>query len=112
MLNRLSTLIAICVVIALCLSALPLLAQTVPIDSDTFSGFQARSIGPAVMGGRIADIAAIHEGQRLTVYIGAASGGVWKSLDGGTTFKSVFDKQPTQSIGSIAISAQPVLSST
>ncbi|MBZ5598516.1 MAG: glycosyl hydrolase [Acidobacteriia bacterium] len=103
MLNRLSTLIAICVVIALCLSALPLLAQTVPIDSDTFSGFQARSIGPAVMGGRIADIAAIHEGQRLTVYIGAASGGVWKSLDGGTTFKSVFDKQPTQSIGSIAI---------
>ena len=40
---------------------------------------------------------------RLTVFVGAASGGVWKSLDGGTTFKPVFDKQPVQSIGAVAI---------
>ena len=40
---------------------------------------------------------------KTTIFVGAASGGVWKSLDGGTTFKPVFDKQPVQSIGAIAI---------
>ena len=40
---------------------------------------------------------------RLTIFVGAASGGVWKSEDGGTTFKPVFDEQPVQSIGAIAI---------
>src|SRR5262249_9372788 len=44
-----------------------------------------------------------HEGQRLTIYIGSASGGVWKSRDGGTTYKPVFDKAGTQSIGAITI---------
>ena len=87
----------------LTLLAVPAFSQDVQIDSDTFSGLSARAIGPAVMGGRISDIAAVAQGQRLTVYVGAASGGVWKSLDGGTTFKPVFDKQPTLSIGSIAI---------
>jgi photosystem II stability/assembly factor-like uncharacterized protein len=78
-------------------------AQDVQIDADTFSGLLARPIGPAVMGGRIADITAIQKGNRLTVYVGAAGGGVWKSEDSGTTFKPVFDKEPTQSIGSVAI---------
>ena len=78
-------------------------AQDVTLDSDTLSGLPIRAIGPAAMGGRIADIAAVHEGQRLTIYVGSASGGVWKSVDGGTTFKAVFDKQPSLSIGSIAI---------
>ena len=45
----------------------------------------------------------MHEGDRLTVYVGAASGGVWKSINGGTTFKPVFDKQDVQSIGALAI---------
>src|SRR6201982_2046871 len=55
------------------------------------------------MSGRIAAVTGVHEGSRLTVYVGAASGGVWKSMNGGTTFKPVFDKQPVQSIGAIAI---------
>jgi photosystem II stability/assembly factor-like uncharacterized protein len=55
------------------------------------------------MSGRIAAIDAVHEGQRLTVYVGAASGGVWKSVNGGTTYKPVFDKQPVQSIGAVTI---------
>jgi photosystem II stability/assembly factor-like uncharacterized protein len=77
--------------------------QEVTLDSDTLSGLPIRAIGPAAMGGRIADIAAVREGQRLTIYVGSASGGVWKSVDGGTTFKPMFDKQPSLSIGSIAI---------
>jgi photosystem II stability/assembly factor-like uncharacterized protein len=55
------------------------------------------------MSGRVAAIDAVYEGQRLTVYIGSASGGVWKSVNGGATFKPVFDKQPVQSIGAITI---------
>src|SRR6266446_4961096 len=80
-------------------------AQTpsVKFDSETISGLGARNIGSATMSGRIAALDAVQEGQRLTVYIGAASGGVWKSLNGGSTFKPVFDKQPVQSIGAITI---------
>src|SRR5204862_7850355 len=40
---------------------------------------------------------------KVTLFVGAASGGVWKSTDGGTTFKPVFDEQPVQSIGAIAL---------
>ena len=80
-------------------------AQTpaVKVDSDAISGLGARNIGSATMSGRITSIAAQHEGQRLTIYVGSASGGVWKSLNGGTTFKPVFDKQPVQSIGAVTI---------
>ncbi len=79
------------------------LAQQPRFDSETISGLGARNIGSATMSGRIAALDAVQEGQRLTVYIGAASGGVWKSLNGGSTFKPVFDKQPVQSIGAITI---------
>jgi len=72
-------------------------------DSETISGLGARNIGSAAMSGRISAIAAVHEGNRLTVFIGSASGGVWRSKDGGTSYKPVFDKQPVQSIGAIAI---------
>jgi photosystem II stability/assembly factor-like uncharacterized protein len=75
----------------------------VKVDSETISGLGARNIGSAQMSGRIAAIDAVREGQRLTVYIGSASGGVWKSVNGGTTYKPVFDKQPVQSIGAITI---------
>ena len=55
------------------------------------------------MSGRVAAIDAINQNGRLTLFVGAASGGVWKSVNGGTTFESVFDRQPVQSIGAIAI---------
>src|SRR5437763_16718950 len=76
---------------------------TVKFDSETISGLGARNIGSAATSGRIAAIDAVHEGQRLTIYVGSASGGVWKSQDGGTTYKPVFDKQPSQSIGAVTI---------
>src|ERR1700753_2603782 len=75
----------------------------VKVDSQTISGLGARNIGSAQMSGRIAAIDAVQEGGRLTVYIGSASGGVWKSVNGGTTYKPVFDKQPVQSIGAVTV---------
>lgn len=83
-----------------------LAAQEVKFDSDTISGLGARNIGSATMSGRVSALTAVKEDGRLTVYIGAASGGVWKSVNGGTTFKPVFDKQTAQSIGAIAIDPQ------
>jgi len=76
-------------------------ADAVKVDSETFGGLAARAIGPAVMGGRIAAIDA-YTGDKVTVYVGAAGGGVWKSENGGLTFKPVFDDY-AQSIGAIRI---------
>jgi len=73
------------------------------VDSAAISGLGARNIGSAAMSGRVAAVAARNEGGKTTVFVGAASGGVWKSQDGGTTFKPVFDEQPVQSIGAITI---------
>ena len=85
------------------LAQTPTVKVDVKVDSETISGLGARNIGSAAMSGRVAALDAVQEGQRLTVYIGSASGGVWKSVNGGTTFKPVFDKQPVQSIGAITI---------
>ena len=81
-------------------------AQEPKFDSDTISGLGARNIGSATMSGRIAAIAAVKEDGKLTVYVGAASGGVWKSSNGGTTFKPIFDKESVQSIGALAVDPQ------
>lgn len=90
---------------ALSTSALSQPAQpaVAKVDSETISGLGARNIGSAAMSGRIAALDVVPDGNRLTVYIGAASGGVWKSVNGGTTYKPVFDKEPVQSIGAITI---------
>src|SRR5690242_13764354 len=74
------------------------------VDSGTISGLSARNIGSAAMSGRITALAGYREPSgRVTLFVGAASGGVWKSSDGGTTFKPTFDDQPVQSIGAIAV---------
>src|SRR5512145_2593031 len=75
--------------------------QEPAFDSDLFGGLQARAIGPAVMSGRIAALDVV-AGERLTIYVGSAGGGVWKSTDGGLRFRSVFDRH-TQSIGAVAV---------
>ncbi|HEV2946449.1 MAG TPA: hypothetical protein VGX70_03670 [Gemmataceae bacterium] len=86
-------------------SPAPSRPQTGPVkvDSETISGLGARNIGSAAMSGRVTGLDAVQEGKRLTIFVGAASGGVWKSVNGGTTYKPVFDKQPVQSIGAITI---------
>ncbi len=99
------------VAVTMVLSAVMIFAKAAPaqvakFDSDTISGLGARNIGSAAMSGRVAALAAVKEDGRLTVYVGAASGGVWKSINGGTTFKPVFDKESAQSIGAVAIDPQ------
>ena len=71
------------------------------VTEATFGDIEGRQIGPARMSGRISCIDAQNKNPNI-VFVGAAGGGVWKSLNQGTTFKSVFDEY-TQSIGSIAI---------
>lgn len=64
-------------------------------------GLEYRLIGPPA-GGRVSRVAGV-PGDPLTYYAATASGGVWKSVDGGIRWKPVFDDQPTSSIGSIAV---------
>jgi photosystem II stability/assembly factor-like uncharacterized protein len=73
------------------------------VDSGLISGLGARNIGSATMSGRIAAVAGRVENGVTTLFVASASGGVWKSADGGTTFKPVFDAQGVQSIGAVAI---------
>ncbi len=68
----------------------------------TFAGLQLRNIGPAMMSGRISDIA-IHPGDENIWYVASASGGVWKTINAGTTWTPVFDAQKSYSIGCVTI---------
>ncbi|MFN2540863.1 MAG: WD40/YVTN/BNR-like repeat-containing protein [Chthoniobacterales bacterium] len=84
--------------------ALTARAQQAPFNSSTISGLGARNIGSATMSGRISAIAGVREPTgKITLFIGAASGGVWKSEDSGTRYRPVFDEQSAQSIGAIAL---------
>src|SRR5437763_15802739 len=94
---RLTMTLLLCAALALQLFA----DDAVKLDSSTLGGLHARSIGPAAMGGRVAAIDGVG-GSPATVWVGAASGGVWKSTNDGTTFKPVFDEY-SQSIGAIAV---------
>ena len=68
----------------------------------TFKGLEWRGIGPALMSGRIADIA-FDPSDRSTWYVAVGSGGVWKTINRGTTWKSVFDGQGSYSIGCVTV---------
>lgn len=87
------------------LSALLILtasSASAAVDPAKLEGLKARSIGPAGMSGRIAAIDAFRGDPRV-VFVGAASGGVWKSTNAGLTFEPVFDEQPVHSIGAVAV---------
>jgi photosystem II stability/assembly factor-like uncharacterized protein len=77
--------------------------RPVRYDAGTVSGLPIRNIGSAAMSGRIAAVTAVNDNGRLTVFAGSASGGVWKSINGGTTFQPVFDSAAVQSIGAVAV---------
>lgn len=76
--------------------------QNNPISDSTLSGLKFRSIGPAFMSGRIADVA-IHPENDNTWFIAVGSGGVWRTKNSGITWDPVFDKQKVFSTGCVTI---------
>lgn len=78
----------------------PVAAQQ--FDAENFSNLKIRNVGPANMSGRITAIDVVQSNTKI-IYLGAASGGVWKSENGGSAWESIFDENPTQNIGAIAV---------
>ena len=72
------------------------------MKAATFKGLELRGIGPALMSGRIADIA-IHPDDQSTWYVAVGSGNVWKTTNAGTTWKPIFDDQGSYSVGCVTI---------
>jgi photosystem II stability/assembly factor-like uncharacterized protein len=73
---------------------------------DDFKRLPWRSIGPAIMGGRVSDLC-FAPGNAKTFYVAYATGGIWKTTNLGTTFAPIFDDQATSSIGSIQVVDAP-----
>jgi photosystem II stability/assembly factor-like uncharacterized protein len=71
------------------------------LNVDTFKGLEMRNVGPAFKSGRIADLL-IHPEDESVRYAAVASGGIWKTVNAGTTWEPVFDDQPSYSIGCLA----------
>jgi hypothetical protein len=77
-------------------------ATPVQLSDVLFKGVKARAIGPAVMGGRVSDIA-IDPRNPAVFYVGLGTGGLFKTGNNGVTFDPIFDKQPVLSIGAVAL---------
>jgi photosystem II stability/assembly factor-like uncharacterized protein len=101
-------------VVTALVSLAPLLAAEAPakanqaekpkelMSADTFAGLELRGIGPAVTSGRVADFA-VDPANRSHYVVAVASGGVWLTINAGTTWKPIFDGQGSYSIGCVAL---------
>ncbi len=78
------------------------LSQEESRNHDLLGNIKFRNLGPAAGGGRVAAVAGV-PGQPNAYYVGAAAGGVFKTVDGGLSWKPIFEKQPVASIGAIAL---------
>ena len=76
--------------------------QAQQLDMEKLKGIKPRAIGPAGMSGRVTSIDVVNSNPDI-IYIGAASGGVWKSESGGIDWKPIFEKEGVASIGALAI---------
>lgn len=83
----------------------PTAHREAPVPELVVHGLAFRNIGPAVMGGRVSDLA-VFEGNPELFYVGTATGGLWKTEDGGTTWQILFDEEAVVSIGAVAVSQQ------
>ncbi|MGG9964034.1 WD40/YVTN/BNR-like repeat-containing protein [Ferruginibacter sp. SUN106] len=85
---------------------LPLLLTTTAVaqkvNPDQFKNMKARSIGPAGMSGRVTSIDALYSNPNI-IYLGTASGGVWKTENSGAKWEPIFDEQPILNIGAVAV---------
>src|SRR3982750_3198344 len=72
------------------------------MTASTFAGLEFRNIGPAVVGGRVIDIA-VDPRTPTTWYVAAASGGVWKTTNAGLTWTPIFEGQGSYSIGCVTV---------
>ena len=99
------TRVSACVLAALWM-VLPTLAEEAEsnhwLTEETLAGLEFRGIGPALMSGRIADIA-IDPTDQSTWYVAVGSGGVWKTTNAGTTWEPIFDGQTSYSVGTVVI---------
>ncbi len=93
---------ALCLLVALSFITISSFAQNGAMDTKVFDRLEWRSIGPANMGGRTADVEGV-PGNPNIVYVGTGSGGVWKTINGGVTWKPIFERQGTISVGDIAL---------
>ena len=73
-----------------------------PFKAATFSGLAFRNVGPALTSGRISDIA-VNPRDHAEYYVAAASGGVWKTVNSGTTWAPIFDGEGSYSIGCVTV---------
>ena len=80
----------------------PAAPPTPSVSDSTFAGLSFRNVGPVNMSGRMTDVEGV-PGDPALVYVASASGGVWKTTNAGTTWTPIFDKQPVQSIGDMAV---------
>src|SRR4051812_4864535 len=77
-------------------------ADPATFDPRLLDGFLARSLGPANMGGRVVGLAVV-ESAPTTYFVATATGGLWKTVNNGTTWTPLFDQQDVVSLGAVAV---------
>jgi photosystem II stability/assembly factor-like uncharacterized protein len=100
-----AVLLAMFVSVAVIAAERPAAPKVAPVAADyneVFKGLKFREIGPAAMGGRIDDFAVVENNPDI-IYAGTASGGVFKTTNGGTTWEPLFDDQPNSTIGDVTV---------
>ncbi len=88
--------------VAVLLATASTIGRAQKLDMSKFENMKPRSIGPAGMSGRVTAIAVVRKNPNI-IYLGSASGGLWKSMSGGVRWEPVFDTMAVASIGAIAI---------
>jgi photosystem II stability/assembly factor-like uncharacterized protein len=96
---------SVCILLAVALACYvpPSSADEKSLESELVVSLRPRCIGPGNMGGRICDIAVV-EKRPAVIYLAAATGGIWKTTNHGSTWEPVFDSQPHISTGAVAVS--------
>lgn len=102
--SRIVLVVCVCLILSLFVSAKKVKKKPEPIIPEfVLDGLVWRNIGPCNMGGRIDDFAVV-ESHPKTIYVGTASGGVWKTTNNGVIWKPVFDDEVTSTVGDVTVS--------